>query len=168
MESCYHRENEFNRVANRPEQCYNEARKANQLMHRTLFQSLFEHSFYQISDLAFLFLNAYAASIVSKGRWRLHLNWLVPFVFQGVLTLVYRGIISLHYFFGIHISVGGYTFGENCLYTANVLGIAGNVILCRTLKQIVNAADGKGQRGNTPQSPADESVWPPPPKRELL
>lgn len=67
-------------------------------MHHTLLQSLFEHSFYVVSDLTFLMLNAYAATIVNRGPWRLHLNWLIPFVFQGLLTLVYRGILSLHYF----------------------------------------------------------------------
>lgn len=138
-------------------------------MHPTLLQSLFRHSFYAVSDLTFLFLNAYAASIVSKGRWRVHLNWLVPFVFQCILTLVYRGIISLHYFLGIHIPVGVYTFGDNCLYAANVVGIAGSFILCRTLKQIVTEADvNRSTAGTASQPPEDAGVWPPPPRQNLL
>ena len=130
----------------------------------TPLQSFFEHTFYAIADLLFLILNAYAASIVNRGKWRLHLSWLIPFVIQTILTFIYRVILTIHYFLGIHLPQSAYFFGLNCLYVSDVFGIYGNFILCRTLKRMVNNADVNISPVQTSSQPS-ETVWPPPPTK---
>jgi hypothetical protein len=84
------------------------------------------------------------------------------------VDLMYRVIISAHYFFGVHLSPELYFFGTNCLYTANVVGIIGNVILCRTLKLIVNnAAEETNRLSDASHSSRDKTIWPPPPQGRL-
>ncbi len=135
-------------------------------MHLTPLQSLFEHSFYAVSDLAFLVLNAYAATIIYRAKWRVHFNWIIAFVVECLFVIIYRAIISAHYFFGVPISAALYSFGDNCLYTANILGIAGNFILCRTFKQLVETGRPESDPLSGSVRPeADETIWPPPPNK---
>lgn len=135
-------------------------------MHLTPLQSLFHHSFYALSDLAFLLLNAYAAAIIYRAKWRVHFSWAIAFAVQCVFIVIYRAILSAHYFFGVPISTSLYSFGDNCLYTANILGIAGTFILCRTFKRLIETGHHESHQPFESVRPeADETIWPPPPNK---
>ena len=131
-------------------------------MHLTPLQSWFEHLYYAALDIAFLVLIIIAANIVKGTRWKIHLDWIVPYIFMDALSLVYRAIISAHYFLAIPISRGVFSLALTCLYTGDAIGIYGSFILCRTLRQLVTGV-AQEQLPEQAPPPADEEAWPPPP-----
>jgi len=128
-----------------------------QFSHWPLF---FDHIFFFLADVAFFALEISAIRIVRRTKWQLHTNWLTYFAVESGLALLYRLILNAHFFTGIHLLPVVYAFARMCLYMANITGICGAVVLCKTLRKMVIEAAQEPK-----EAVAALGVWPPPPLR---
>lgn len=117
-------------------------------------------SFFLLSNIAFLALEIFAIAIVKNTKYQAHAQWLKYFVVESCLALVYRILWHTHFFTGIHLPPLLYTFARTCLYIANIVGVFGTIVLCRTLKRMVTETAQEQM-----DAVAAHSVWPPPPLR---
>jgi len=135
-------------------------------MHLSSFELLFDRLFYGVLDIVFLVLNIMAYRAVRGTRWQVHLGWIVPFIYQSALQLVYWTIWNTHSFLGLSLPDGLYHLARICLYISDVVGVYGMVILVRTLRQMVSE-NWPGLAEIAAEQVSDETVWPPPPVRPV-
>ncbi len=135
-------------------------------MSNTSLLSFFQHTFHGIADILYLVFALLTVGVVARTRWNFHLRWLVPGVVSDVLSLSYRTGLNLHYFFGVHWSVTAYLWIDALLYTANVVGIYGVIVLWRTLQAVVKGElpEQTTAREETAHSEHQPDIWPPPPR----
>ena len=84
-----------------------------------------------------------------------------PLVSGNLLALVYRAIWDIHSFTGLHPPQAAYALGLTCLYAANVFGLCGTAVLCRTFRAMVRERAGLPHADPSPFP--ETGVWPPPP-----
>ena len=126
-----------------------------QLSHWQLY---FEHIFFFVTDVIFLALEISAFHIIRRTKWQIHTRWLIYFVVESGLALLYRVIWNTHFFTGIHLPPAAYALARTFLYMANITGICGTVVLYRTLKRMVTETAQEEM-----DAVAAHGVWPPPP-----
>ena len=136
------------------------------MMLNTSSLSFFHYTFHGIADILYLVFGLLAIGVIARTRWNFHLRWLVPGVVSDALTLSYRTCVNAHYFFGVHWSVTAYLWINALLYTANVVGIYGVIVLWRTLQAVVKGelpeqAAAREEIGHAEHPP---DIWPPPPR----
>lgn len=141
--------------------CYGETSR--KMVPRTSNFSFFDHAFFGVADVLYLVFGLLAVGVVARTRWKFHLKWLVPVVVSNVLSLLYRTGLNAHYFLGVHWRVTAYLWIYALLYTANVVGIYGAIVLWRTLQAVVKGELPERATVATETEPCSD-VWPPPPR----
>ena len=125
------------------------------------WQLIVSHLVYLARDVGCLALEIAVFRAVQGTRWSVHRHWLSLWIQENLIALVYRAIWDIHSFTGLHPPQAAYALGLTCLYAANVFGLCGTAVLCRTFRAMVRERAGLPHADPSPFP--ETGVWPPPP-----